>query len=191
MISRAFIFGAALAGLVLGLAGGAAAQAPSASAAAQAPSVGAAAQAPSASAAGGAAPVLPDWVLTEWRSVPVPGTPLEVIELDRKRESLTGAGRFEEVLPILEKLVVWKAKALGADHADTLQYVTWLGSMERVTGAWAASERHYRQVLSALESARRTDRVAYRVARNALIGLYVDKGDLERAEPNARRAVAA
>ena len=190
MISRAFIFGAALAGLVLGLAGGAAAQAPSASAAAQAPSVGAAAQAPSASAAGGAAPVLPDWVLTEWRSVPVPGTPLEVIELDRKRESLTGAGRFEEVLPILEKLVVWKAKALGADHADTLEYVTWLGSMERVTGAWAASERHYRQVLSALESARRTDRVAYRVARNALIGLYVDKGDLERAEPIARRAVA-
>ncbi len=138
----------------------------------------------------GAAPGLPDWVLTEWRSVPVPGTPLEVIELDRKRESLTGAGRFEEVLPILEKLVVWKAKALGADHADTLEYVTWLGSMERVTGAWAASERHYRQVLSALESARRTDRVAYRVARNALIGLYVDKGDLERAEPIARRAVA-
>ena len=181
MISRALIFGAALAGLVLGLAGGAAAQAPSG---------GAAAQAPSASAAGGAAPVLPDWVLTEWRSVPVPGTPLEVIELDRKRESLTGAGRFEEVLPILEKLVVWKAKALGADHADTLEYVTWLGSMERVTGAWAASERHYRQVLSALESARRTDRVAYRVARNALIGLYVDKGDLERAEPIARRAVA-
>lgn len=172
MIARAVIFGASLAGLVLGLAGDAAAQAPSGSAAA------------------GAAPVLPDWVLTEWHAVPAPGTPAEVLELDRQRENLTGAGRFEEVLPILEKLVVWKAKSLGADHESTLEYVTWLGSMERVTGAWAASERHYRQVLSALERARRTDRVAYRTARSALIGLYMDKGDLERAEPIARKALA-
>ncbi len=181
MTSKVVLLGGALAGVALALARDSSAQTPPGAAAS---SISAGPSAPVGSgSAGGAAS---DWVSLEWKGVTAPGTFEEVLALDRKRESATWSGHYEEVIPILEKLVVAKAKAFGPDHAVTLQYVGWLAYVERMTGAWAVSERHYRQMLSALERSRQRGTVQHRNTRRGLIDLYRDKGDLERAEPIAQ-----
>jgi MYXO-CTERM domain-containing protein len=91
---------------------------------------------------------------------------------------------------VLEKIVRWHAAIRGADDSLTLERVLWLAYAERMTGAWAASERHYQMVIGALERTRQTDLVLHDNARRALIALYVDKGDLEHAEPVARKLLA-
>lgn len=109
------------------------------------------------------------------------------IELERKR--LTDGGRYEEAIPVVERIVAHYDETRGADHLDTLSRVMWLASLQRWTGRWAAAERLHQRVISSLERTGQTGHVLHPRALRSLLETYREKGDLERAQPIAERLV--
>lgn len=189
---------AALVGVLLGPPGSAQAGAPAASASSAAPSSrgaagagGAAAGSPGAAGARGAlAPssAAPPAAPASGKAA-AEATAQEMWALERERTLLMDQARYEDAIPVLERLVAMFEQARGADHPETVTRVLWLATLERWTGQWAASELLCRRALASAERAGQLAGALRERALRFLLATHREKGDLERALPLAEQLV--
>jgi CHAT domain-containing protein/tetratricopeptide (TPR) repeat protein len=114
----------------------------------------------------------------------------EQVRLARQRQALVDDGRYDEAIPVSERLIAVDALVFGPDHRETLTVMRWLASLHQRTGDWAGAAQLYERVIATLERTRQTGYVDYGYALQGLAGVYREEGDHERAAPLFQKLLA-
>jgi len=100
------------------------------------------------------------------------------------------AGKYAEAIPIAERVLAIREKALGPDHPDVATSLNNLAELYRAQGRTAQAEPLYRRALVVYEKALGPEHPLVATALNNLAGLYRAQGRTAQAEPLYRRALA-
>jgi len=120
-----------------------------------------------------------------------PGTlSREAIELDKKAAELYRAGKYQEAIPIAEKVVQLREKLYGSDHPATADSLNKLAMLYKNMGDYAKAEPLYQRALAIREKALGPDHPTTADSLNNLAMLYKSMGDYAKAEPLYQRALA-
>jgi CHAT domain-containing protein/Tfp pilus assembly protein PilF len=114
----------------------------------------------------------------------------EANELTKRVLDLRDAGHFDEALPLAERALAIREKALGPEHEEVAAAVSKLASLYDGKGDYAHAEPLYRRVTVILEKELGAEHPYLASALTNLASIY-DKGrDYKRAEPLFQRALA-
>jgi CHAT domain-containing protein/Tfp pilus assembly protein PilF len=100
------------------------------------------------------------------------------------------AGKYDEALPLAERALEIREKALGPDHPDIARSLNNLAILYHHKGDHAKAELLYQRGLAIWEEALGPDHPELAPNLNNLGALYFDKGDYAKAEPLYQRALA-
>ena len=114
----------------------------------------------------------------------------EAQRLDGQAVQLHGAGRYEEAVPLAERALAIREKALSAEHPDVATSLNNLAAMSAAKGDYGRAEPLYQRALAIREKALGAEHPSVALSLNNLALLYFAKGDYERAEPLYLRALA-
>jgi len=116
-------------------------------------------------------------------------TTTEATRLDALVEQLYGEGRLQEAVPIAERSLALREKALGPRHRDVAQSLNHLALLYRAQGEYAKAEPLYSRALDIRENALGALHPAVARSLNYLAGLYLAQGAYGKAEPLLIRAL--
>jgi len=114
----------------------------------------------------------------------------EAKRLNREVNQLYGAGRYDEALPLAERALALREKALGAEHAAVAQSLNNVAMLYEAKGDYARAEPLYQRTLALREKLLGAEHQEVATSLNNLAGLHYLKGDYTRAEPLYQRALA-
>jgi len=124
-------------------------------------------------------------------AVKAQGHPTETsAELNRQVLELYSSGKYEQAIPIAEKLLKANERQRGLDHPDTATSLNNLALLYRDTGAYGKAEPLYQRALAIREKTLGPDHPDTAVSLNNLAALYQDTGAYSKAEPLYQRALA-
>jgi CHAT domain-containing protein/Tfp pilus assembly protein PilF len=110
-------------------------------------------------------------------------------KLQQAARGFAVAGKYDDALPLLEKVVQLLQDEFGAEHLSLVYPLYLLGYNYNLKADYAKSEAFYQRGLQILERARRTEDPWFAVLLNGLSTTYTTKGEDSRAESLARRAL--
>ena len=113
----------------------------------------------------------------------------EPFALGHLASALTGAGRFEEALPVCEQDLALCEQTFGPDHLHTLNAVSHLATLLHKQGDLATAEPLKRRVLETTERTVGPKHPSMINAIHNLASLLHQKGDLSAAEPLMQQAL--
>jgi CHAT domain-containing protein/Tfp pilus assembly protein PilF len=99
-------------------------------------------------------------------------------------------GRYQEALPLAEKLVRLSEATLGPEHQDTATSLNNLAALYVSVGDYSRAEPLYQRALALREKVLGPEHSDTAATLNNLALLYVSTGDYSRAEPHFQRALA-
>ncbi|HEY0098903.1 MAG TPA: tetratricopeptide repeat protein [Pyrinomonadaceae bacterium] len=114
----------------------------------------------------------------------------EAKRLNREVVRLHGAGRYDEAVPLAERALAIREKALGAEHPAVAQSLNSLAILYEAKGDYARAEPLYERTLALREKLLGAEHADVATSLNNLAGLNYLKGDYARAEPLYQRALA-
>ncbi len=114
----------------------------------------------------------------------------EADELQTEAEKLRGAGKYDAALPLAQRALSLKEKALGATHPDTALSVSYLGLIYYFKADYDKAEPLMLRALAIYETAHGTEHPYTASELNNLASVYDAKGEYDRAEPLYLRALA-
>jgi CHAT domain-containing protein len=120
-------------------------------------------------------------------SVP-PSTPIELVEaarLDQSVATLSGEGKLREAIPLAERSLELREKALGPRHPDVARSLHSLASLYEAQGDYARAEPLFVRALAIQEQALGPVHPDVARTHHDLAALYQAEGAWERAEPRA------
>jgi CHAT domain-containing protein/Tfp pilus assembly protein PilF len=100
------------------------------------------------------------------------------------------AGKYDDALPLAQRVLAIRDKALGPDHPDVAASLGNLGAVYQGKGEYGQAEPLYQRALAISEKALGPDHLEVATCLNNLAGLYHAKGEHGRAEPLYQRALA-
>ncbi|HKX32080.1 MAG TPA: tetratricopeptide repeat protein [Blastocatellia bacterium] len=103
---------------------------------------------------------------------------------------LQRTGKFDEALPLAERALEAREKALGPDHRDVATTVNLLAVLYHSKGNYAKAEPLYRRAVAVREKTLGPDHPQVAASLNNLAVIYRDKGELAKAEPLYLRALS-
>ena len=118
------------------------------------------------------------------------GSIQEAIKLNQQVLQLYGQGRHGEAIPLAQRALAIREKALGPDHPDTALSLNNLAELYRATGAYAKAEPLYQRALAIIEKALGPEHPYTALSLNNLAELYRATGAYAKAEPLYQRALA-
>ena len=110
--------------------------------------------------------------------------------LNQQALKLYEEGRYREAVPIAERALAIREKALGPEHPDVAASLNNLAELYKALGDYARAEPLYRRSLAIVEKALGPEQPDVATSLNNLAGLYRALGDYARAEPLYRRSLA-
>ena len=113
----------------------------------------------------------------------------EPLALGHLASALTGAGRFEEALPVREEVLALCEQTFGPDHLHTLTAVSHLAILLIKQGDRTTAEPLKRRILETIERTLGPEHPSMINAVGNLAGLLHQMGDLTAAEPLMRRVL--
>ncbi|XYI03998.1 tetratricopeptide repeat protein [Sorangium sp. So ce1128] len=113
----------------------------------------------------------------------------EAERLDRDVVALHGQGRFDAALPLAERALALREKALGSEHPDVATSLNDLALLYKAKGDHARAEPLYQRALRIRENALGREHPHVATSLNNIAVLYHAKGDYARAEPLYQRAL--
>ncbi|MDQ3009605.1 MAG: CHAT domain-containing protein [Acidobacteriota bacterium] len=113
----------------------------------------------------------------------------EADKLYNESVSLGGKGRFGQAIPLAERALALREKALGAEHSDTANSLNYLANLYDAKGDYAQAEPLYRRALAIREKTLGAEHPDTATSLGFLANLYKAKGDYAQAEPLSRRAL--
>jgi CHAT domain-containing protein/tetratricopeptide (TPR) repeat protein len=124
-------------------------------------------------------------------SSPTPQADLdEATRLNKEVESLYSGGKFQEAVPLAERSLELREKALGAMHPDVAESLNNLAALYQAQGAYARAEPFLVRALAIHEKALGATHPDVAASLNNLAMIYHDQGAYARAEPLYVRALA-
>jgi tetratricopeptide (TPR) repeat protein len=114
----------------------------------------------------------------------------EAKQLQAEVEQLFVQGRYAEALPLEERVLSLREKALGAEHPDVGAALNDLGVLYLEKGDFGRAEPLHQRALSIYEKAFGPEHPAVALSLNNLAGLYHQKGDNSRVEALYQRALS-
>ncbi|HSO75126.1 MAG TPA: CHAT domain-containing tetratricopeptide repeat protein [Blastocatellia bacterium] len=114
----------------------------------------------------------------------------EARQLNQRALELSGAGRYEQALPLAERVLALIEKARGPGHPAVAVAVNNLAELYRLKGDYTRAEPLYLRALAIQEKNPDTGQAALATTLSNLAELYKDQGNYARAEPLQHRALA-
>jgi tetratricopeptide (TPR) repeat protein len=111
-------------------------------------------------------------------------------ELNRQAVALYRQGQYSEAIPIAEKVLSIREKALGPEHPDLATSLNNLAELYEALGDYARAEPLFKRSLAIREKALGPEHPHTAQSLNNLAGLYHFTGDHARAEPLYLRSLA-
>jgi CHAT domain-containing protein len=99
-------------------------------------------------------------------------------------------GRYQQAIPLAQRALAIREKALGPEHPDTAAALNNLAALYRATGAYAKAEPLYQRALTITEKAPGPEHLDTAGSLNNLALLYHATGAYAKAEPLYQRALA-
>ncbi len=103
--------------------------------------------------------------------------------LNKQVIQLYGAGRYEEAIPLAQRALAIREKALGPEHPDTAVSLNNLAELYSATGDYAKAEPLYQRALAIHEKARGHEHPDTATSLNNLAYYHRRTGDYAKAEP--------
>jgi CHAT domain-containing protein/Tfp pilus assembly protein PilF len=104
--------------------------------------------------------------------------------------NLGRAGRYDEVLPLLESVLETRRRILGTNHRSIAAVLFDLALLNRLKGDYTNAESLYRQALDIQEKVMGPDHPNVAATLREIAVIYDIKGHYKRAEPLFQRALA-
>ena len=114
----------------------------------------------------------------------------EAKRLNEQAVKLHREGKYTEALPLAERALVIREKALGSQHLDVAQSLNTIAELYREKGDYVQAEPLYKRALAIREKALGAEHPDFAESVNNLAVLYYAKGDYVQAEPLYKRALA-
>lgn len=114
----------------------------------------------------------------------------EARQLDSRATGLYGEGKYDEAVPLAERALALREKALGPEHPLVASALNNLASLHDAKGDYAKAEPLYLRAAAIWEKALGPDHPELARAFNNLAALYDARGDYPKAEPLYVRALA-
>jgi CHAT domain-containing protein/Tfp pilus assembly protein PilF len=114
----------------------------------------------------------------------------EADNLIKKLLELDSAGKYDEALPLTERVLEIRGKILGPDHRDVAAIISFLADLYYYKGDYAKAAPLYQRALDIFQKALGPEHPHVAASLNNLANLYVRLGDYARAEPMHQRALA-
>jgi TonB family protein len=92
------------------------------------------------------------------------------------------AGKFDDALPLAERVVVLREKALGPDHVEVAKSLSNLATILNQLSKFDRARDAYERALPILESKLGSDNALTNKTREDLAGVYYKRGDYKRAQ---------
>jgi tetratricopeptide (TPR) repeat protein len=115
--------------------------------------------------------------------------PVEVTTLEADIARLSRERRFDEAIPLAERLLSIQEKALGPDHPGIIKPLNDLALLYQATGDYTNAEALFERVLDITTAARGPRDPAVAVTVNNLGMLYWEQGDRARAVKFVEKAL--
>jgi len=116
-------------------------------------------------------------------------TDSEVRDMVQQIDQLRDAGKFQEAVPIAEKVLKYCQKHDGPDHPETADSLNDLASLYAGMGDYARAAPLYERALKIREKALGKDHPYTAIILNNLAETYREAGDYAKAEPLYKRAI--
>jgi CHAT domain-containing protein/tetratricopeptide (TPR) repeat protein len=114
----------------------------------------------------------------------------EANALDARMDELYRGGKFSEAIPLAERVLAIREKALGPDHPDVARSLNNLAALYDLQGRYADAEPLYRRSLAIQDKALGPNHPDVARSLNNLALLYDNQGRYADAEPLYRRSLA-
>ena len=114
----------------------------------------------------------------------------EATALIEQVTQLSKQGRYSEAIPLAQRALTFREKALGPDHPDVVQSLNNLGLLYDKQGRYADAEPLFKQALTILEKAFGPDNRYAAFPLNNLAEVYRAQGRYADAEPLYKRSWA-
>jgi CHAT domain-containing protein/Tfp pilus assembly protein PilF len=114
----------------------------------------------------------------------------EVAALDKRVGQLSQAGKFSEAIPLAQRALAIREKALGPDHPDVALSLTGLAELYQLQGRYADAEPLHKRALAIQEKALGPDGPYTGRSLHDLAEVYRAQGRYADAEPLYKRALA-
>ncbi len=128
--------------------------------------------------------------LLGWVGLPALAEEEDAAALNARVEELYQQGRYQEAIPLAERAMHLREKALGPEHADTIESLHNLASLYDFVGDFGRAEPLYQRALATREKVLGPEHPDTATSLNNLAYLYAAMGDYGRAEPLYQRALA-
>jgi tetratricopeptide (TPR) repeat protein len=128
-------------------------------------------------------------IVVVW-SAPASAQLREAAALDAKVNALFNAGKYQEALPLAQRSLAIREKALGPDNLNVANSVYNLAQLNGYQGNFADAEMLYRRALAIYEKARGPDHPDVADAVDSIAYLYKEQGRYADAEPLYQRSLA-
>jgi CHAT domain-containing protein len=112
----------------------------------------------------------------------------DATKLFNEAESLRMKGRYEQAMPLAERALASREKALGAEHPDTAESLSTLALLYGAKGDYAKAESLLVRASMIFEKVLGSDHTYVGQSLINLAALHRDKGDYAKAEPLFIRA---
>jgi CHAT domain-containing protein/Tfp pilus assembly protein PilF len=99
-------------------------------------------------------------------------------------------GRFTDAIPLAQRALAMREKALGPEHPDTAKSLNNLAALYEATGAYGQAEPLHRRALAIHENTLGPNHPDTATSLNNLAGVYQKMGAYAQAEPLYKRALA-
>jgi tetratricopeptide (TPR) repeat protein len=116
-------------------------------------------------------------------------TDSDVRDMIHQIDQLRDAGKFQEAVPIAEKVLKYCERNDGPDHPETADSLNDLASLYAGMGNYAKAVPLYERALKIREKALGKDHPYTAVILNNLAEAYRQNGDYAKAEPLYKRAI--
>ena len=114
----------------------------------------------------------------------------EAKRLSNEAARFFGAGKYDEAIPLAQRALIIRERALGPDHVLVGISLNNLALFYYSRGDYTKAEPLYQRALAINEKALGTDHSEVATSLNNLALLYSSKGDYSKAEPLYQRALA-
>jgi tetratricopeptide (TPR) repeat protein len=129
-------------------------------------------------------------VLTFWFTPPSLAQSSAANELSRRVSELYQAGRYAEAIPLAQRALAVREKALGPNNPAVATDLGWLALLYYSQRRYAEAEPLLKRALAIQEKAFGPDHPDVATALNGLGKLYYTQGRYSEAEPLFKRALA-
>jgi CHAT domain-containing protein/Tfp pilus assembly protein PilF len=115
---------------------------------------------------------------------------VEAERLNQQVIKLYNQGKYDEAIPLAQRSLAIREKALGTDHPNVATSLNNLALLYDSQGKYAQAEPLHQRSLAILEKVLGTDHLDFASSLNNLAELYRNQGKYAQAEPLAKRSLA-